>query len=104
MVGTNTELAWAAGFFDGEGSTWLHKSSLNKDGTRSTSVRINVGQKDLRPLTRFHSAVGGLGYIYRKGSGMWQYQVARKADVHQVIWALWPYLSEPKQEQISKCC
>lgn len=42
-----TQYAWAAGFFDGEGCVSLH----NQD--RSTCVRIILVQKDIRPLENF---------------------------------------------------
>jgi len=98
------ERIWAAGFFDGEGWTGPHLDTPRKDGTRRRSVRMSVAQKDKRPLERFHRAVGGTGRIYRKGSGMSEWKIAGQSDVHLVIWLLWPFLSEPKREQIARNC
>ena len=92
-----TELAWAAGFFDGEGCTF----SNGKD-----YPRLVVFQKDRRPLDRFAAAVG-FGHVrpchspaIRRVGFQWvvnDWQEARK--VHAL---LWPYLSEPKCEQANE--
>lgn len=49
---TDTENAWAAGFFDGEGCV-----SIRVDNKNHTSLTIIIAQKDLRPLQRFHTIV-----------------------------------------------
>lgn len=88
----HTELAWAAGFFDGEG--WAHYNA------RARALEIGVGQKDARPLRRLHDALG-VGRIYRERRdtfGSWR--AVNAADQYVVIRKLWPYLSEPKREQI----
>ena len=95
----NTELAWAAGFFDGEGSIQLRK----------TGLQLYVGQTDPRPLERFAAAVGvgkvngPYGPYARNGTPntwkpMYAWQVGgRKAEA--VFALLQPFLSEPKREQ-----
>jgi len=60
------ELAWAAGFYDGEGSTCC---SIN-NGNPHTRLALSIGQKNYRgkisdTLIRFKLAVGG-GKIYKK--------------------------------------
>ena len=44
-----TQYAWAAGFFDGEGCVSLHSQD------RWTCARIIMAQKDIRPLEHFRS-------------------------------------------------
>src|SRR5258708_5563298 len=44
-----TQYAWAAGFFDGEGCVSLHRQG------RWTCARIILVQKDIRPLEQFRS-------------------------------------------------
>lgn len=67
------ELAWAAGFFDGEGSTkkvsyhYRTKKGIVRKPTKNISMAVS--QCDLSPLKRFRSAVGGLGRI----NGPYQY-------------------------------
>ena len=62
------ELAWAAGFFDGEGTTTLHRHKQNKLGY----MRVSVMQfYDPECLYRFQKAVGGLGHVigpYKRSS------------------------------------
>ncbi len=53
------ELAWAAGFFDGEGHTRWQKNASNR-GT----FCVSVSQLEKEPLERFKAAVGGGGHLY----------------------------------------
>lgn len=57
------ELAWAAGFFDGEGSAWAQAQKGRR--TRQPYAQINQADSDGVPevLERFHRAVG-CGQIY----------------------------------------
>lgn len=99
-IGQMLELAWAAGFFDGEGSIQLR---------RGTMLQLYVGQTDPRPLERFAAAVGAgkvrgpYGPYARNGKPnnwkpMYAWQLGgRKAE--SVFATLRPYLSEPKREQ-----
>ena len=91
-----TELAWAAGFFDGEGSTGAHNRAL----------RLIVGQTETTTLERFQRAVGGLGYIRTRPPpprAHWKqeydWRCDRYADSRAVLEALWPFLSRPKRAQ-----
>lgn len=88
------EHAWAAGFFDGEGTTSY--SLIAK------STRIQISQKDPALLYRFQRAVGG-GKVcgpYRNGKGeVYQFRVSRRADVLAVMAKLWPYLGDQKKDQ-----
>lgn len=100
----NPELAWAAGFFDGEGHTgYLHSPS---GGGRS--VQMTVPQTETTTLERFHAAVGGLGRVstrphhhakHPNWSSRWDWRCWRKDDVRAVFEMLRPYLSWPKQAQ-----
>jgi hypothetical protein len=108
------ELAWAAGFFDGEGSTFcMHKESKRrtKDGRPRDypTLRVQIGQGEREVLDRFASAVGvgkiyyvkahytsAQGYTYYKDK--WQYQ-ATKDEAAYVLEQLWQWLSEPKRKQ-----
>lgn len=85
------ELAWAAGFFDGEGST-----SFNLKDTRS--LNMSISQVEYQPLRRFQLAIGDIGTIY------WHNRIHilrlynRNALV--ALQKLYPYLSEPKRNQL----
>jgi hypothetical protein len=93
-----TEIAWAAGFFDGEGSSFAVGP-----GKR---LQMKVNQVDPRPLLRFQAAVGGdVRGPYKKpnpnSNDYWNWQPSlRKA--HEVYALLRPYLSPPKIQQAEK--
>lgn len=92
------ELAWAAGFYDGEGSTGTTGRG------RNCYLRAAIDQVEPEPLRRFREAVGGLGSITgpheREGNRrpVWHYY-ATHHDAIQVLELLSPYLSDPKRKQ-----
>ena len=92
----NTELAWAAGFFDGEGTTCRVK------GPTRNATRVSVSQKGLECLLRFQAALGGLGHIYERKCTISLFSIGRIEDVDIALTRLWPYLSGPKREQAQR--
>lgn len=90
------ELAWAAGFFDGEGCIRLARGYPN----------LHLGQTDRRPLDRFRAAVGGGNvtgpYDKRNSRPMFQWTCYTREEVERIVNLLWPYLSEPKRESIGE--
>jgi hypothetical protein len=90
------ELAWAAGFFDGEG--WAARSK-----TRGVQARINQSDDDRVPevLLRFQRIVG-LGRLHgpvredgRKD--LYHWDVSSRSDVAAVANATWPWLGSVKR-------
>lgn len=103
QVSADTERAWAAGFFDGEG--WIGVSSA-KNG--HTYLKIAVVQTELSTLERFNRIVGGAGRIYERTkyqpahwSPSWVLQINTQGGVIYAVNIIWPYLSGPKCQQIS---
>ena len=99
---TETELAWAAGFFDGEGSVSIHR---DKRPGRKPLIHLDIEQVDIRPLLRFRAAVGLPGNIsLRPARSLNRKPIHRvymaHAEASACIARLWPFLSEPKREQI----
>ena len=98
------ELAWAAGFFDGEGYVGSVRRRPGPRGGRwSTVLAMEISQVDERPLQRFAAAVG-CGSINRRAvrNPRWRQQWrwrATQGAAERALCALWPYLSEPKREQ-----
>lgn len=98
-------LAWAAGFFDGEGSTTLQ----NVNSTRARDYltpQLSISQHGSPEcLLRFQSAVGGLGtihgpYTYAQYTGQrWTWAARRHDNAQAALACLWPWLSGPKREQ-----
>lgn len=87
---TETELAWAAGFFDGEGWTTVS----------GRYVQIGVTQVEQQPLERFLKAVGWGSISRSRRTAAWR---VSGEGAYRVIEALWPYLSDPKREQFLRC-
>lgn len=96
-MGSPTELAWAAGFFDGEGTT------CNESRKTYYVIKLQVVQVERGPLERFNSAIGNLGTIYGpydRGNKPISHLIVTGFERIQVaVAALWPYLCQPKKDQ-----
>lgn len=93
------ELAWAAGFFDGEGCTGI---GHQKAGKGNDYLAVAISQKYPEVLHRFQAAVG-LGKVYgpyvSRGATTYKYAVShRKAK--EVLEQIWPFLGERKRAQV----
>ena len=102
------ELAWAAGFFDGEGST-VFVTMKSYKGRRYPHLRMQVCQAEPLTLRRFNAAVRGLGKVSgpyhspsHHGKTTWQWRVYARDSVQAVALYLWPYLSQPKRDQMER--
>ena len=105
------QLAWAAGFFDGEGSTgtWPNK---NRPG--AINLFANVTQQSASSdeipavLTRFRVAVRGLGRIsaptpdLRSGTYLCQWRTHSFEEVQAVVALLWQDLGPVKRAQAAR--
>ena len=98
------ELAWAAGFFDGEGCfSFTEKARF---------ACVAIGQVDREPLERFRDAVGGSGRIYgpyfklypgRVSKRPWHlYRAYRREHVQAIAAMLWFKLGPAKRRQAIK--
>ncbi len=96
FVPSELELAWAAGFFDGEGSVYL------KDGKYAV---IGITQIHPYVLERFVEAVGiekSVDGPYKKrnrANVVWELRYGRVSEVEAIYKLLKPYLSPVKQTQ-----
>ena len=105
----NYELAWAAGFFDGEGhaASQLRRRKVQTEGRRTyASIILDIRQIDRQVLDRFRAAVGGLGHIYGpyknknpNANFFWAFEAAKFEDVQAIVAMLWRYLSPIKRAQ-----
>jgi len=89
------DVAWAAGFFDGEGGIYYYP-----DGSGRYTVSARIGQKDPELLCRFASVVG-VGNIYGPyGSSVCHSWVAGNFEaVQHVVATLWFFLGPTKRDQ-----
>lgn len=110
MVNNQIELAWAAGFYDGEGSSkkinYHYKTKKGIKKKPSQNIVMSVSQTDLEPLKRFKKAVNNIGHIngpYQYGSNKRPYWIwsASCASAQQVFKLLKPYLSSIKKKQFN---
>lgn len=109
------ELAWAAGFFDGEGTTTAHKGNASQRLHLMVAVKQTVSRDEAHSglpdvLVRFAAAVGvgriGGPYLDRPGRAGFsearrpQYMWYAKADAAQVaVRRLWLDLGDVKRAQ-----
>lgn len=106
------ELAWAAGFFDGEGCTSVGRTVAHPERgiiNQRTRMVTTVTQAHPGPLLRFQAAVGGLGAINGpkqngpRGQLIWNWRASSFEHCQAVIALLWKYLSQPKRDQAVRC-
>lgn len=104
MAGSREDLAWCAGFFDGEGCFSVSKSD-QRHPYKYARVRINQVNREV--LDKFASSVG-VGRVrgpYQKESNqqpIYVYDASTWAEVKVVIDLLWPWLGNVKREQATK--
>src|SRR5579872_503653 len=94
-----TDLAWAAGFFDGEGCT-TYTYYHSRKGKR-ISIELSIAQKDRRVLDKFKRIVG-VGQINTwtdKTKRKYYYYTAHTLKAILVLKIIWKYLSNKKKEQ-----
>ena len=100
------ELAWAAGFFDGEG--WAN--AITESGRRTAQPYAQINQADSNGvpevLLRFQRAVGGLGRIsgpqVTEGrEDLFRWVVSSRGDVELVHHLLLPWLGQVKLNEFA---
>lgn len=97
------ELAWAAGFFDGEGNTNTYDTRIT--GGR-LAVQLKVAQIHRETLERFQRIVPGGGRVYgpylRPANDQFQFKVSGFEGVQAIIAQLWPWLTPVKRDQATE--
>jgi hypothetical protein len=97
---SETDRAWAAGFYDGEGCTVYIPLLVKNDGrTRQGHMRITVSQKDRRVLDRLVGVIGGRVYGPYSVSEVHRLQIYSWDGVSRALEIMWPYLDEEKRQQ-----
>lgn len=91
------QLAWAAGFYDGEGCTGCYPAYRK--------IITAVPQTHPGPIYRFWLAIGKIGRIHtiepsgRAKLKRWVWQAQSFEHCQAMIALLWVFLSAPKREQ-----
>jgi hypothetical protein len=102
-VSIETNVAWAAGLFEGEGSI-MHGSYLRPTGSVATRRRLSMESSDEDVMRRF-TAIVGAGSIHevpgRKSHHklMFKWETARWADIERILQSFMPYLGERRAEK-----
>ena len=93
-------LAWAAGFFDGEGTT-----VARTDQSRGTYRRLIVTASQLgRPrvpaaLVKFQRAMLGVGSITSERDGLYRWRAHGRIGAEVALALMWPWLGPVKRAQ-----
>lgn len=90
---TRENLAWAAGFFEGDGSVGVYS-----DG--SPHGHLQICQKVPEALETFRDIVGTGAIRFHKSRNYHVWQEGRKRATYAVAVALYPWLSNRRQERI----
>lgn len=102
------ELAWAAGFYDGEGSTCITTYLPKNQKSQANVIMVAIGQIHREVLDRFQAAVGGLGVVNgpylppsrgKRDKPQYRYRASGLERVETIIRLLWPYLGSVKRDQ-----
>lgn len=101
------ELAWAAGLFDGDGSTCFERHGTRADYRRADMAVTQTSRSGTpEVLTRFHRLVS-VGHINGPYGGnerwepVYRWKAHRLVDVQNVARTLWPWLGSVKRVQAS---
>jgi hypothetical protein len=100
------ELAWAGGFFDGEGSTYLEKHRTHPGYFYPVLYVPQCAETGIAAeLLRLRSALGGLGSIsgVRKDGPEWtpyrRWRAVTPLKVQAALHLLWPFIGVIKRRQ-----
>ena len=102
---SNEELAWAAGFIDGEGCFGFYTYKQKPRTTLYGMVKLDVSQANREPLDRLQKAlgVGNVSGPHKRKNPKWSpifhLQVYGIADLQHAIDALSPWLCSIKKTQ-----
>jgi hypothetical protein len=93
MMMNSIDLAWAAGFFDGEG--YIVSPKRNHNGYSSNYIRIGINHVDPRPLQKFQQLLGGSlredKTVYGNRKVRWVWSISCNG-AKEVLVKLRPYL------------
>ena len=103
MIVNREDLAWAAGFFDGEGHV---RCDLRPNG-RASSLSISIEQRHREVLENFNNVTGRLGQLKGPYPGYnnparnphYRLNIHGFEKIQAILAMLWPWLGRVKKEQ-----
>jgi hypothetical protein len=98
-----TDIAWAAGFIDGEGCIYLKRSGARqRGGGLRYQPKLVVGNTAIEPLRKLRDLFGGSLYQRRPARGRhkacWAWELGGGKQVGAALLAMLPYLVNKKAE------
>ena len=112
MTFSTHELAWAAGFFDGEGHCAFRRSDrhvIKAGRVTYTATILDIRQVDRRALERFRNAVcvGNIYGPYRNSGAprsrpYFAFAAGSFEHVQAIVAKLWRWLGPVKREQVMR--
>lgn len=95
-------LAWAGGFFEGEGCFYAHYYKPRKDGTRIFQMEATLVQKGKQLLDEFKNVVK-MGIVYGPNEkGIYTWKSNGKGQAQKLFELLRPWLGNRRQETALK--
>lgn len=95
---SSTNLAWAGGFFEGEGCFYAGYGKARLDGSKVFRTRASLTQKNEKLLIQFKNVVK-CGAVRATGkNGMFVWKTDKKGEATKVFNLLRPYLGERRQK------
>lgn len=112
MTFDKTDVAWAAGLFEGEGTCGSYYGTyVSKAGKRysrkTPQAQLAIGMTDLEPLEKFRDTFG-FGAIHgpyevRGGTKpAYKYYVNKREHVQAILAAIYPWLSPRRRAQVAQ--
>ena len=102
------DLAWAAGFFDGEGWVGAIKKTHAKNRTAGVGLSISIAQTDPEVLEKF-AKVAGFGNLRgpynpktANSNPYWVWRSEQREEIRDLFKELRPYLSSVKCQQFER--
>lgn len=99
MTTPEIELAWAAGFFEGEGWIYVPPAEQSRRGLQVFVAQSSADENVPPMLLRFQKAVGGRGVIApQKANDLsrkqrWKWMLTRRWEALDVVKMLTPYMT-----------
>lgn len=101
---TETDLAWLAGFLDGEGCLYCQPRKGNREGNTRVSLRLVISNTE-RKLLDACREISGVGRVYEKSPDgyrnrqrQWAWDVS-SGEVGHVLAGMLPYLKGRRRRE-----
>ena len=92
------KLAWAAGFFEGEGC--FHRNKGSSKNSSPDYGTLQIAQVNPEPLDKFRAVFPFLYPARPQGKNqIWALRSGKFEHVQAVVAALWPWLSTKRRQQ-----